>query len=43
MLRFHASFFRIFIRVLAVKFKIFKILQNFKVTEFYKIFSVGLG
>ena len=37
------EFFRILIRVLAVKFKIFKILQNFKATEFYKIFSVGLG
>ena len=37
------EFFRVFIRVLAIEFKIFKILQNFKATEFYKIFSVELG
>ena len=37
------EFFRILIRILAIEFKIFKILQNFKATEFYKIFSVGLG
>lgn len=34
------EFFRILIRVLAIEFKI---LQNCKATEFYKIFSVGLG
>ncbi|MFR8441488.1 MAG: hypothetical protein ACLVCW_07135 [Campylobacter sp.] len=34
------EFFRILIRVLAVKFKIFKILQNFKATEFYKILKL---
>ena len=34
------EFFRILIRVLAIEFKI---LRNFKATEFYKIFSVGLG
>ncbi|MFC2527933.1 MAG: hypothetical protein ACFNVQ_02510 [Campylobacter sp.] len=34
------EFFRIFICILAIEFKI---LQNFKATEFYKIFSVGLG
>jgi len=43
LLRFCASFFRVFIRVLAIEFKIFKILQNFKAAElgekFYERFK----
>lgn len=34
------EFFRILIRILAIEFKIFKILQNFKATEFCKILKL---